>query len=537
MGKRQSFAYTVVVLVLCLAFFAININAPLLANERQPIPSKEDQQTVQEEIKEFYKTEFQEARAVNDKKRLAQQLMTDAMAVDEDSAARYALLQMAQDLSSETKDLELGLEIADSIASSFTISQCRARAEVIVLIAKTKGKTEKGQRIALANESLKLVDSLLDERNFDSAKQIVSIAADSARKAREFVLFRHARAIGKDLDSMAAEQKKVGMAGGENVKVKNTERGKFEAYVIGDWHKGLALLSEGSDADLKSLAEQTLTAFEDAGFPVQLADQWWKIGETYSGRRERVVKRFAADMYRDALANLDGLQEKRAKSRIAITEKLLTGWAPTRGNDEQIDDRVVDKPQPKKRAAQTKKGARGNQEYTTFGQIKLSQQEIQLFINRCKAEKPKKLQKLQSELNESESRMSPSEVLHARKTFNFLTQENVLFVPRHRTASYSSKVGSIFKPAGGNYSVRLPHAKAETHQIIDKQSAYITFEHYGPVIVIGIDASRLPAGKWNSYLLLKRVADRQVPGIVGQKSVPVYQAVSREGFPKDIILW
>ncbi len=38
-------------------------------------------------------------------------------------------------------------------------------------------------------------------------------------------------------------------------------------------------------------------------------------------------------------------------------------------------------------------------------------------------------------------------------------------------------------------------------------------------------------------LLLKRIEDRQVPGIVGQKSVPVFQAISSEGFPKDIILW
>jgi len=531
MKKFEEFSHSVISLSLFLVFSSVNANAQLLASERQPIPSQENQLTVQEEIKDFYKTEFREARSVNDKKQLAQQLMTDAMAVDEDSAARYALLRMAQDLSNETKDLELGLEIADSIASSFTISQCRARAEAIVLLAKAKGKIEKGQRLALAHESLKQVDSLLDERNFDLAQQMVNIAADSARKAREFVLFRHTRAFSKDLDSMVAEQKEIEMAEGDDEKVKKTERGKFEAYVVDDWYKGLALLSEGSDVDLKSLAEQTLLALEDTGFPVQLADQWWKIGETYSGRRERVVKRFAADMYRDALASLDGIQEKRTKSRIASTENLLAGWISIHKDDEPVGNLAVDEPPPKKRRARMRKGAKGDQEYTTFGQIKLNQQEIQIFINQCKVEKPKKLRELQSALNARVSRMTPAEILNAREMFEFVSRENVLIVPRE----FNGKVGAIFKYYATDK--RFPYAAAETIQIIDKRSAYITFRSSRMSLVIGIDTSRLPAGRWNSYLLLKRVADRQVPGIVGQTSVPVYQAVSNEGFPKDILLW
>ena len=36
---------------------------------------------------------------------------------------------------------------------------------------------------------------------------------------------------------------------------------------------------------------------------------------------------------------------------------------------------------------------------------------------------------------------------------------------------------------------------------------------------------------------MKAIGNRQVPGIVGNKEVEVYQAVSNDGFPKDIILW
>ena len=85
--------------------------------------------------------------------------------------------------------------------------------------------------------------------------------------------------------------------------------------------------------------------------------------------------------------------------------------------------------------------------------------------------------------------------------------------------------------------MRLSYVTAETHRIIDGQSAYITFNNYGPVIVEGIDKKQMPIGKWKSSFLLKRVGVRREPGIVGNKEVLLYQAVSNAGFPKDVILW
>jgi len=143
MKKLQAFSLSVYVFAQFLVLPVLNGNARLLANERPPIPSKEEQKTVQKEIKEFYKTELQGARSIKDKKILARQLLADAEVAVEDSSAKYALLRTAQNLSSETKDLELGLEVADSIAASFLISQGRARAEVIALLAKAKGKFDK----------------------------------------------------------------------------------------------------------------------------------------------------------------------------------------------------------------------------------------------------------------------------------------------------------------------------------------------------------------------------------------------------------
>jgi len=383
---------------------------------------------------------------------------------------------------------------------------------------------------------------LLDEGDFDLAKELTGYAASAARKVRKFVLFRQIKGIDEDIDSIIKEQQiyekaKKALKEGVKVDLAKTVKGKFECFVLGDWRSGIELLGQGNDPDLKRLAEQTLPAMQGAGLSGLLADQWWEVSEEYTGRRERVIKKFAAKGYQDALSNLTGFQEKRAKSRILAVENLQLAKAQVHADEELKVEQPVHEANGKKRAARAKKGVKNRQEHTTFGQIKLSQQEIQLFINQCKVEKPKKLEELQASLNSSASRMTPEEIVHAKKAFQFVSNKNVLFVPRLRTTSYSSKIGSIFKPASGSYSARYPYADAEINRIIDKRSAYITFEHRGSVIVEGIDTSQLPAGRWQSFLLLKRVADRQVQGIVGQKSVLVYQAVSSEGFPKDVILW
>jgi hypothetical protein len=112
----------------------------------------------------------------------------------------------------------------------------------------------------------------------------------------------------------------------------------------------------------------------------------------------------------------------------------------------------------------------------------------------------------------------------------------VLFAPRHWTSTEAEK-GLICKAVGEHNSVRYPYVPAETIQVLDKRSALIRFHVHKPVIIEGIDATKLPMGKWPSYFLLKEAGTRQLPALIGNKEVRVYQAVSSEGFPKGVIIW
>jgi serine/threonine protein kinase len=186
-------------------------------------------------------------------------------------------------------------------------------------------------------------------------------------------------------------------------------------------------------------------------------------------------------------------------------------------------------------------GSDGRPSFTAFGQLRLEQDEINLFLEQCKAQKPKLLEELKGELNYAAERMTPAEIVEAQKQFDFLANENVTIVPRLRTASYDAgserNAGAIFKPASGSYSALLPHANAETMSVIDERSALLKFNNYGPVVLEGIDTQQLPTGSWRSYLLLKHVGTRKVPRAIGEEELEAYAAVGREGFPEDIVLW
>ena len=80
--------------------------------------------------------------------------------------------------------------------------------------------------------------------------------------------------------------------------------------------------------------------------------------------------------------------------------------------------------------------------YTSFGNVRLTDVEIKQFIDLCRAKKPEILKEIQAELNYG-LESTPGAIAEAQQMFKFLSQDNVLIVPRHRTASYSANNGAF----------------------------------------------------------------------------------------------
>jgi hypothetical protein len=301
--------------------------------------------------------------------------------------------------------------------------------------------------------------------------------------------------------------------------------GKFNCFVLNKWEIGMQQLIDGNDAKLKDLAERTLLEKHDTAENLKLADEWWEFSNTLSGRRGRIAKRFVASIYEKALPELNDGEKKRAEDRLAAAEKLMI--SPTVVSSIRQDN-VSDANKRSRVQNRPNKLPIG----TTFGKTKLTDIEIKHFLDSCRAEKARLLEGVQQGFNARAAEMTPWEVGEAQKVFEFLSKDNVLIVPRGKEGG----VGAIFKPTSAQLSV--PYTSVETQAVIDKNSVYIRASYFGqPVILEGVDTTQVPPGRWPCYMLFRFAGTKKIPGIIGEKEIEVYQAVSDEGFPKDIILW
>jgi hypothetical protein len=166
-----------------------------------------------------------------------------------------------------------------------------------------------------------------------------------------------------------------------------------------------------------------------------------------------------------------------------------------------------------------------SQKFTAFGDLKLTPTEIQQFLDECKKDKSLRLAAVRNHFNALATRkgISAEEIKALKDAYQLVSRDDVLIVP-HSTSSVIFKLerGYIAEPSGA----------IEVLKIVDRRTAYTKLG-----FVEGVDTSKIPLGRWNSQYMFKKTGTRKVPAQIGEDEVDVYQAVSSEGFPKDVILW
>lgn len=524
-------------LIYCSASIFIFGSRNALSDGLPSLPHPRDIEPIAAQITSFYADELSAARQRGSLSELARRMIEDARNASNDELTRFAMLRYSQNLATEARDEMTLLLAADTISQYFDISRDFARARAIVELHESGVLLPKTERLRLANEALRLVRKSLEVGELAIAQQLADYASTSFRKARSFALYRKSEQAREEIEAIKLESqqvqqlretKKEGYTAAES-----TLLGIYTAYVLRDWQHGLRFLQNCDDAEIRDLARRTLRDSKDAASSLAIARGWWEIAESLDGHRSSSVKQFAADYYLRALPGLVGINAKEAEERIA-------DW---RASIAHLDAPLGIEIEPDGPADMAGKDDRKPMDvdqvntFTTFGSVNLPQGEIDLFIRKCRDEKVEKLKEWGDAINLQAPKMSAAQILAKRKLYDFLSQDKVIIVPRHRTASYSGEIGAIFKPASGSYSFESNAASAETHSILDAESALVSFNGYGPVVLTGIDSQNLPRGRWTSTLLLKRVESRKVEGVVGSTEVSTYQAVSSKGFPGDMLLW
>jgi hypothetical protein len=171
------------------------------------------------------------------------------------------------------------------------------------------------------------------------------------------------------------------------------------------------------------------------------------------------------------------------------------------------------------------------QVHTTFGTVKLTADEIAAFITECKKEKPARLFAIQQEFEGVI--LSPQKVAEGKALLEFLSRPNVLIAARKPLGE------SLFKPCGGREPLLQNYGIIDVFDVLDDGSAYVRSEGSGGMHFIeGVNRKLLvPKDSWESRYLWRRVGTKKVQTSRGEFTGPVHQAVSDEGFPKNIIIW
>src|SRR5262249_47712982 len=111
---------------------------------------------------------------------LAGQLFVEAMAVEDNSARRYALLEASRDVALSGGDLAGAKEAADALAVAYEIDPLTVASETVLTAAKTVRSDDMAR--ALASSAVRYSDLMFDAGNFETATKLNSLVTTLSKR-------------------------------------------------------------------------------------------------------------------------------------------------------------------------------------------------------------------------------------------------------------------------------------------------------------------------------------------------------------------
>ncbi len=317
------------------------------ADQRLPVP---DEQKVRETIalaREIYDDELAEAQTPEQQVKLATTMLGVGQATKNDAAERYALFRLSLELATEAGDLALALRAIEQLGADFQIEPWPIREETVTEIAKeVRGRDEMK---AAAEAIMDLAEKALREDEFETVETLSDQALTIARRLRgETELVKSVAAFKKLADERA---KMVRAQDTALAKLKDNPNdadahltvGIYLCLYQGDWQSGLPHLAQGSDADLRAIAEMELAAPDGDDGLLALADAWWDGAEkTDEGVKNLMLAR-AGHWYEQALPLAKALNKIKAERRLQEITELLADAGPVIGKSRAPAGQLVPK--------------------------------------------------------------------------------------------------------------------------------------------------------------------------------------------------
>jgi hypothetical protein len=307
---------TMLIRILCATIAASCVCFEAWAAERAPVPADAIQQEHLKPIRNRYKSVFAGTDASN-KKVLAEKLLKQARASEDQPTLMYVLLREAQRAAVGAGDADLAVATIEILGATFEI---RTDEEKSAVLDELLGKTTSPQAKELISSiSLSAARRLFEAGDYALTTKVLDVAKRATtEKSNNLAAITDLEK--KTVAEIALDQKidpfRQSLAANPDDARANYVVGRYECFYQGDWKAGLAKLAKCESVALRQLADATLRTTADAKSLATLAEQWWTTSELLKGREQLGAQAFSAALYRAALPDLDDDRQETARERV-----------------------------------------------------------------------------------------------------------------------------------------------------------------------------------------------------------------------------
>ena len=294
--------------------------APVERIVRIAVPAEAELVEARRLADQVYVKQLADATSATDRIAIANRMLESASNSTSSAAERYVLLEKSLDALGREGATEEGLTAIDRLDEQFEVDAIAKKAEFLTAAAaRAATSTDTAKPFVLA--ATKMANDAARTERFDEAIEALRLANTAARRAGLNDLARLALQRRRELEKINEQfapviKAREALAKDADDPSANFYVGRWEAFVQGDWAKGLASLKRGSNAVLKKLASDELADPQQADARVALADQWWDLSLKTDGVMRDQIQKHAIEWYKKALPDLSGLATQAAQQRI-----------------------------------------------------------------------------------------------------------------------------------------------------------------------------------------------------------------------------
>ncbi len=286
------------------------------------IPTDEQQQTVERQVREIFQAEFAAAKTAETRSALAGKLVEQAGKSGSDAAAPYVLCRLAAQQYAAAGNLDKAMTVLDTTAARYDTDVSRLKLEILNSLLGSRAKPaaiEPDIARGIYDAAMKLTESAAATGEVEAAVQFVRVVSTAAYRSRDPELERESGKKTREIDALkarfAAVQKALDTLETDPADADaNLKAGQWLCLVRGQWDRGLPMLAKGSNKALAELARQDLGTHGEAKQQVAVADAWWNLGEKDPASKAALQDR-ARHWYQLAMPKLAGLDKARAEKR------------------------------------------------------------------------------------------------------------------------------------------------------------------------------------------------------------------------------